>query len=109
MIYELGQLYLWWYNGFNNLALFTGDRDEEDEMIPVAGAIGNNLVVSSSTGRYVTLSCQTCRKLKKHKEIEPNLYQWGTANISEILYAKQNSICKKPNTFTLRNLACVTY
>ena len=56
-------------------SLFTGERDEEDEMIPIAGAIGNNLVVSSSTGRYVTLSCQTRRKLKRHKEIEPNLYQ----------------------------------
>lgn len=27
------------------------------------------------TGRHVTMSCQTCRKLKKHKEVEPNLYQ----------------------------------
>lgn len=27
------------------------------------------------TGRHVTLSCQSCRKLKKHKEIEHNLYQ----------------------------------
>lgn len=25
--------------------------------------------------RYVTLSCQTCRKLKKHKEVKPNLFQ----------------------------------
>jgi acetyl-CoA carboxylase beta subunit len=25
--------------------------------------------------RHVTLSCQTCRKLKRHKEIQPNLYQ----------------------------------
>lgn len=55
-------------------ALFTSKKDEEVEMIPVAGTIRNDLVVSSSTGRYV-LSCQTCRKLKSHKEIEPNLYQ----------------------------------
>lgn len=27
------------------------------------------------TGRHVTMSCQTCRKLKKHKEVQPNLYQ----------------------------------
>ncbi|TYS14257.1 hypothetical protein FZC78_19060 [Rossellomorea vietnamensis] len=25
--------------------------------------------------RHVTLSCQTCRKLKRHKEVSPNLYQ----------------------------------
>ncbi len=27
------------------------------------------------TGRHVTISCQGCRKLKKHREIEPDLYQ----------------------------------
>ncbi|EAD9677819.1 hypothetical protein AF169_14600 [Listeria monocytogenes] len=31
----------------------------------------------------------------------------GTANISEILYVKQNSTQKKPNTCTLRDLAYV--
>lgn len=30
------------------------------------------------TGRHVTLSCQSCRKLKKHREIELNLYQCTT-------------------------------
>lgn len=27
------------------------------------------------TGRTVTLSCQSCRKLKKFREVEPNLYE----------------------------------
>lgn len=27
------------------------------------------------TGRSVVMSCQTCRKLKRHREIEPSLYQ----------------------------------
>ncbi|MEH7275587.1 hypothetical protein [Neobacillus vireti] len=35
----------------------------------------NNLMVNDFSGRYVTLSCQTCRKLKRHKEVEPNLFQ----------------------------------
>ncbi|WHY01350.1 hypothetical protein [Neobacillus sp. DY30] len=35
----------------------------------------NNVVVNDFSGRYVTLSCQTCRKLKRHKEVEPNLFQ----------------------------------
>jgi cytochrome c2 len=35
-----------------------------------------DLVINDeSTGRHVTMSCQTCRKLKKHKEVIPNLYQ----------------------------------
>lgn len=25
-------------------------------------------------GRHVELSCQTCRKLKRHREVEPNLF-----------------------------------
>lgn len=35
----------------------------------------NNIMVNDFSGRYVTLSCQTCRKLKRHKEVEPNLFQ----------------------------------
>ncbi|MGD6871248.1 hypothetical protein ACQCU1_03510 [Sutcliffiella horikoshii] len=27
------------------------------------------------TGRHVTLSCQTCRKLKRHREVESNLFE----------------------------------
>lgn len=33
------------------------------------------VINDGSTGRHVTMSCQTCRKLKKHKEVQPNLYQ----------------------------------
>jgi cytochrome c2 len=35
----------------------------------------NKVIVNDSSGRHVTMSCQTCRKLKNHKEVEPNLYQ----------------------------------
>lgn len=38
----------------------------------------SNFVVNGPAGRYVTLSCQTCRKLKRHKEIETDLYQCVT-------------------------------
>jgi acetyl-CoA carboxylase beta subunit len=48
-----------------------GMDDEEEEL----GAVENNVVVNDFSGRYVTLSCQTCRKLKRHKEVEPNLFQ----------------------------------
>ncbi|MFJ5713094.1 hypothetical protein [Neobacillus sp. NPDC093127] len=53
-------------------ALFSSDRDEEDELDPEEV---DNIVVNDFSGRHVTLSCQTCRKLKKHKEVEQNLYQ----------------------------------
>jgi NAD-dependent SIR2 family protein deacetylase len=48
-----------------------GIDDEEDEL----GVEENNVVVNDFSGRYVTLSCQSCRKLKRHKEVEPNLFQ----------------------------------
>jgi acetyl-CoA carboxylase beta subunit len=48
-----------------------GMDDEEEEMIEEE----NNVVVNDFSGRYVTLSCQTCRKLKRHKEVESNLFQ----------------------------------
>jgi acetyl-CoA carboxylase beta subunit len=47
------------------------DKEEMESNIPER----NKLIVSHSTGRYVTLSCPTCRKLKRHQEIETNLYQ----------------------------------
>jgi hypothetical protein len=44
----------------------------EEEMVEGSQA---DLVVNDFNGRYVILSCQTCRKLKRHKEVEPNLFQ----------------------------------
>lgn len=40
------------------------DDYEEDKGITINGS-----------GRNVILSCQTCRKMKKHKEVERDLYQ----------------------------------
>ncbi|MEH6994251.1 hypothetical protein V7075_16270 [Neobacillus drentensis] len=48
-----------------------GMEDGEEEL----GEEEDNVVVNDFSGRYVTLSCQTCRKLKRHKEVEPNLFQ----------------------------------
>lgn len=54
-------------------AMFKSHEEEETELIE--GETESSLAVSDFTGRYVTLSCQTCRKLKKHKEISPNVFQ----------------------------------
>ncbi|MED1472634.1 hypothetical protein [Bacillus salipaludis] len=54
-------------------ALFTSDKEKNE--IGLEGPGGNELIVNSQSGRYVTLSCQTCRKIQKHTEIEDNLYQ----------------------------------
>ncbi|WP_045520304.1 hypothetical protein [Neobacillus niacini] len=48
-----------------------GMEDEVEEL----AVEENNLMVTDFSRRYVTLSCQTCRKLKKHKEVELNLFQ----------------------------------
>jgi acetyl-CoA carboxylase beta subunit len=45
---------------------------EEDEEFDVAES---DLVINEGSGRHVTLSCQTCRKLKRHREIRPNIFQ----------------------------------
>lgn len=55
-------------------ALFSSSTEGENEL-ELESTGRNELIVNSSTGRYVTLSCQTCRKLKRHQEIETNLYQ----------------------------------
>jgi hypothetical protein len=49
--------------------------DEEETEIETAAESETDLVVNDFSGRYVTLSCQTCRKLKKHKEVQPGLFQ----------------------------------
>jgi acetyl-CoA carboxylase beta subunit len=54
-------------------ALFSSSNKDEVEIGIIEPE--SELVVKGPTGRYVTLSCQTCRKLKKHKEVEPNLFQ----------------------------------
>ena len=54
-------------------AMFSGAEVEEDEM--ELNQVDNELVINGSAGRNVILSCQTCRKLKKHKVIETNLFQ----------------------------------
>jgi hypothetical protein len=57
-------------------ALFTSGQDEElEEEIISSGSENTDFVVNGPSGRQVILSCQSCRKLKRHKEIEPNVYQ----------------------------------
>jgi acetyl-CoA carboxylase beta subunit len=52
-------------------AFFSAGAEDDEEL----AAEESDLVVTDFTGRFVTLSCQTCRKLKRHKEVEPNLFQ----------------------------------
>lgn len=56
---------------FPEIALFTSDEKEEPET-----ELKNPEVIKiSGTGKRVTMSCQTCRKLKTHIEIEPYLFE----------------------------------
>ncbi|WP_456273652.1 hypothetical protein [Bacillus sp. AK031] len=47
------------------------DESEEDDVVMQ----DDEMKINDFTVRHVTLSCQTCRKLKRHKEIQPNLFQ----------------------------------
>lgn len=49
--------------------LFNNQQDvqEVEEDVNMTGG-------SESEGRFVELSCQTCRKLKRHREVEKNLF-----------------------------------
>jgi hypothetical protein len=58
---------------FITYSLFSCILEDETEEIPIGDEAG--VLVKDFSGRYVTLSCQTCRKLKKHRELETNLYQ----------------------------------
>ncbi|MEH7345551.1 hypothetical protein V7122_16980 [Bacillus sp. JJ1532] len=54
-------------------ALFSSRNEANDE--DYEENEGMTDINESSSGRYVVLSCQTCRKMKKHREIEFNLFQ----------------------------------
>lgn len=55
-------------------ALFS-ENEEQAQEIEEAGVDHTELEINDFSIRHVTMSCQTCRKLKRHKEIEPNLFQ----------------------------------
>jgi acetyl-CoA carboxylase beta subunit len=49
---------------------------DKEEVVPENEPEENEeLEVHDFKSRHVTLSCQSCRKLKKHKEVKPNLFQ----------------------------------
>lgn len=56
-------------------AIFTSGNEEEETEMEIEENVETDLVVNDFSGRHVTLSCQTCRKLKKHKEVQPGLFQ----------------------------------
>lgn len=51
-------------------SIFTVDKYEEEEFTEE-----EDILIHDFQTRYVTLSCQTCRKLKRHKEIETNVFE----------------------------------
>jgi acetyl-CoA carboxylase beta subunit len=55
-------------------ALIKDNVEEWEEIEEVPGDSGE-VEINDHSIRHVTLSCQTCRKLKRHKEIEHNLFQ----------------------------------
>lgn len=55
-------------------AMFKGDKEEADDNI-IEETGPDDVPINDFSARHVTMSCQTCRKLKRHKEIETNLYQ----------------------------------
>lgn len=59
-----------------SFALFTSHEDDDFEYEEIEGEENeSDLVVNGHSKRHVVMSCQTCRKLKRHTEIQPNLYQ----------------------------------
>lgn len=55
----------------------SGEETEADEEV-VSDSEHTGLTdvdIHDFSSRHVTLSCQTCRKLKRHKEVQPNLFQ----------------------------------
>ena len=56
-------------------ALFSSSQSNEESELDQEEDSVNNVIVNDFSSRHVILSCQTCRKQKRHKEIEPNLYQ----------------------------------
>jgi acetyl-CoA carboxylase beta subunit len=51
------------------------DNEEKWEEVEAGPKEQNEVEIRDFAGRHVTLSCQTCRKLKRHKEVETNLFQ----------------------------------
>jgi hypothetical protein len=56
-------------------ALLASGPDGEREVEIIEPNSDFDLEINRPSGRHVTLSCQTCRKLKRHKETKTNLFQ----------------------------------
>lgn len=54
-------------------ALFKSEPQEDDLEI-VDDSDQDEVEIHDFQSRHVMMSCQTCRKLKRHKEVEPNLF-----------------------------------
>lgn len=61
--------------GFSVLMVYALFSEELPEAAPKRELKSESFPINDSKERKVVLSCQTCRKLKNHIEIEPNLFQ----------------------------------
>jgi uncharacterized paraquat-inducible protein A len=55
--------------------LFTTNKVEEEVSEEELDDTDPDFVVNDFTNRHVKTYCQTCRKIKSHKEIQKDLYQ----------------------------------
>jgi hypothetical protein len=57
-------------------ALFTADNDREEEEFDQGNTNNtNNVVVTDFSRKLHQISCQTCRKMKNHREVAPRIFE----------------------------------
>lgn len=63
-------------SGFLTAALtYVVFSDKGKEKLEVAADIEDHIEYDDTTGRIVTMMCVSCRKQRRHKEVEPDLYE----------------------------------
>ncbi|MEC1714783.1 hypothetical protein [Schinkia azotoformans] len=81
------------YAFFKDNAELDADLEVDDEEMENDYEFEHN-GESESSGRLVPMFCQTCRKLKKHREIERDLYQCTKCKRHVDLRKKSTSLYK---------------
>jgi acetyl-CoA carboxylase beta subunit len=60
---------------FTYLLITTNNEEEVEVLEEGPDDTDQDLIVNDFTGRHVKTYCQTCRKIKSHKEIQKDLYE----------------------------------
>lgn len=53
-------------------AIFSATTEDQDEMQPETES---EILINGVSKRLIEMSCQTCRKLKNHREIESGVFE----------------------------------